>query len=158
MSKIDKIVDQFAKKLNENGIAIEPYGEIDWIDEIIHKLPAKYSPSFMSLISRYIFDDFEIDRLWFFANRGDQDWYELSQAIFRDSIIFQFTSSRGFLHFARPADGSYDPVCFDIRNRKNSEFSVVRLDHEAILQSRQINIVETLYPSLLDFMLKYVNR
>lgn len=158
MRKIDKIVDQFAQKLSENGIAIEPYGEIDWIDEIIRKLPAKYSPTFMSLISRYIFDDFEIDNLWFFANRGDQDWYELSQAIFRDSIIFKFTSSKGFLHFARSADGSYDPVCFDIRNRKKREYPVVRLDHESILMSQKIEIVDLPQPSVLELMESYIKR
>jgi hypothetical protein len=158
MKNIDEIVDQFIQKLDLNGIGIEAYSGIDWIDRILKRLPTKYPPSFMSLISRYIFDDFEVDKLWFFANRGDQGYEELSQAIFRDSIIFEVTSSKGYLHFARPADGSYDPVCFDIRNRKNKEFPVVRLDHESILQFERINIVESLYPSLLDVILNYVNR
>ena len=61
MNKIDKIVDQFAQKLGVNGIAIAPCDEIDWIDSIVNRLPAKYPPTFMSLISRYIFDGFEID-------------------------------------------------------------------------------------------------
>ena len=112
----------------------------------------------MSLISRYTFEDFEVDKIWFFANRGNQEYEELSQAIFRDSIIFEVTSSKGYLHFARPVDGSYDPICFDSGNRKGKEFPVVRLDHESILQKQQIKIVDSLYPSMLDFMLNYVDR
>lgn len=158
MNNIDEIVDQFAQKLSSNGIAIESYAGIDWIDRILKKLPTKYPPSFMSLISRYIIDDFEIGNLWFYANRGDQEYEEFAQAIFRNSIIFEVTVSNGYLHFARPADGSYDPVCFDIRKRKNKEFPVVRLNHESILQFEQITVVETLYPTLLDFMLNYVDR
>ena len=118
MNKTDKIVDSFAEKLNSNGISIESHAEIDWIEKIIKRLPTKFPPTFMSLICRYIFDDFEAGKLWFFSNRGDQGWDELSQAIFRDKIIFKVTSSKDFLHFARPADGSYDPICFDIRYRK----------------------------------------
>ena len=156
MNKIDKIVDQFAQKLSVNGIAIAPSDEIDWIDSIVNRLPAKYPPTFMSLISRYIFDDFKIDNLCFFANRGDDDWYELSQAIFCDTVIFEITSSRGFLHFARPADGSYDPVCFDIRNRKKVDYPVVRLDHESILVSSEIEIKDSFYPSMLELMEQYI--
>ena len=158
MNKIDKIIDQFAEKLKSNGNAIESYADIDWVTEIINRLPTKYSPSFMSLISRYIFDDIEVGNLWFYANRGDQEWDELSRAIFRDAIIFKFTSSNGFLHFARPLDGSYDPVCFDIRNRKKREYPVVRLDHESILISEKISIIEILYPSFLELMNEYISR
>ena len=158
MNKIDKIVDQFAEKLKSNGNAIESYADIDWVTEIINRLPTKYSPSFMSLISRYIFDDIEVGNLWFYANRGDQEWDELSRAIFRDAIIYKFTSSNGFLHFTRPLDGSYDPVCFDIRNRKKREYPVVRLDHESILISEKISIIEILYPSLLELMNEYISR
>jgi hypothetical protein len=158
MNKIDQIVDQFAEKLKLNGNAIESYGDIDWVEIITNKLPTKYSPSFMSLISRYIFDDIEVGKLWLFANRGDQNWDELSHAIFRDSMIFNFTSSNGFLHFARPVDGSYDPVCFDIRNRKKREYPVVRLDHESILISNKIEVIEILYPSLLELMNEYISR
>ena len=158
MSKIDKIVDEFAEKLKLNGIAIESYEDVDWVDRIVRRLPSKFSPTFMSLISRYIFDDFEVGNLWFFANRGDNDWNELSQSIFRDSIIFKFTTNNGFLHFAKPADNSYDPVCFDIRNRKKREYPIVRLDHESILLSERIEIVESLCPSFLELMEEYISR
>ena len=112
----------------------------------------------MSLISRYIFDNFEIGNLWFFGNHGDEGWDDLSQAIFRDSRIFELTSSKGFLHFARPADGSYDPICFDIRNRRKEEYSIVRLDHESILIPSDIVITDSSYPPMLELMQQYINQ
>ena len=63
MNNIDEIVDQFAQKLGSNGIAIDTYSGIDWIDIVLKRLPPKYPPSFMSLISRYIFDDFEVGNI-----------------------------------------------------------------------------------------------
>ncbi len=112
----------------------------------------------MSFISRYVFDGFELDKLNFFANSGSQNDSELAQAIFMDKIIFDGTSSNGFLFFARPEDGSYDPICFDIRSRKKREYPVVRLDHESILQFDKIRIVENVYPSLLEFMNAFISR
>lgn len=157
MDKTDEIVDQFTSKLIQNGITIEPSNDINWIDPIVKGIPSQYPPSFMSLISRYRFDEFDIDKLTLFANLGDEAFEELSQSIFRDDIIFQTTTSKGFLQFSRPSDGSYDPVCFDIRKtKKNKEYPVVRLDHENIFQNEEIIIVELIYPSLLDFMKSFV--
>jgi hypothetical protein len=158
MNITDNIVDNFVEKLQSNGIAIQSHAGIDWIEKIIRRLPARFPPTFMSLISRYIFDEFEVEKLWFFANRGDQDWEELSQAVFRDKIIFKTTSTKGFLYFSRSADGSYDPICFDMRDRKKREYPVVRLDHESILISETIKIIENVYPSLLEFMKDYSSR
>ena len=77
MNNIDEIVDLFVQKLGSDGIAIESYTGIHWIDLVLKRLPARFPPSFMSLISRYIFDDIEVGKLWFYANRGDQEYEEL---------------------------------------------------------------------------------
>ncbi len=151
--KINNIVDSFVKSINKNDYDIEAYPGIEWIDKIINRLPTKFPPSFMSLISRYIFDDFEAGEIWFYANRGDGSQEELEQAIFKDKIIAKTTINNGFIHFARPIDGSYDPICFDIRKRKkNGEFQVVRLDHETMLQFEKIKIKESIASSLLEYM------
>jgi hypothetical protein len=157
--KTDYIVDKFAERVNRQNAGIQAFSEISWVDGISSRLPAKFPPSFVSLISRYKFDDFEAEDIWFYANRGDKTWEDLSGAIFRDEIMFRVTTSHGFIHFARPADGSYDPLCFNIRRRNNSgECPIVRLDHEAILQLEQIHVVDNISPSLLRFMEAYVNR
>ena len=151
MKNTDQAIEKFVVRHNSNGGNILKFGEIDWIDPILKKLPAKYPPSFLSLISRYIFDSFEIGEMCIFANRGDSSYEDLSQAIFRDQLIFQTTVSNGFIQFSRPSDGSYDPVCFDIRKRNRSgEYPVVRLNHEYILQFEEIKVVENIWPSFLE--------
>jgi hypothetical protein len=158
-NKIDSIVDGFVVRLVHEGVGIEASNEINWTEKLISSLPAKYPPSFMSLIRRYVFDQFTAEKITFYSNHGDKTADDLTAEIFKDQIIFKTTTANGFLHFARPADGSYDPLCFDIRNRKNNkEYPVVRLDHESILQFQRIRIIETLYPSLAEFMEKYGER
>ena len=62
----------------------------------------------------------------------------------------------GYLPFARPADWSYDPVCFDCRHLSPcTEPAVVRIDHEEILCHDRIRINSELSPAfdrLLDRM------
>ncbi len=153
------IVDGFARALAKKGISIKESTQIDWIDRIVAALPSKYPPSFMSFISRYVFDEFAAGKIQFFSNHGSRESDDLCNAIFEDPIIFKTTRANGFLHFARPEDDSYDPVCFDIRLRnRGKEYVVVRLDHEAILQFERIKIVDTFYSSLLDLMEEYIQR
>lgn len=159
MKNTDSIVDKFAAKLAQEGIKISQSKEINWIDRVMSILPAKYPPSFTSLIMRYTFDEFTADKIAFFDNHGTADSSELITAIPKDKFIFNTTTANGFLQFARPSTGSYDPLCFDIRNRRNDkECPIVRLDHEAILQFERITIVEQLYPSLYDMMKEYVEK
>ena len=56
-----------------------------------------------------------------------------------------FLFKNGFLPFARPADSSYDPICFDYRDSSGKvEPSVVRIDHEEILCHDRIRVIATL--------------
>jgi len=48
-------------------------------------------------------------------------------------VIAGHTLNSGYLQFARPASGGYDPICFAMRRPSgNREFPIVRLDHEEI--------------------------
>lgn len=151
MNSIDKIVDEFVSRCIQNGFHIQKSAEISWVNAILKRLPAKYPASFLSLISRYIFNPFEVGEICLFANCGNNSHDELGSAIFRDEIIFRTTTSKGFIQFSRPADGSYDPVCFDIRKRKKKkECPIVRLDHEDILQFEQIKVVDHIAGSFIE--------
>jgi hypothetical protein len=143
MNRTDQIVDKFVINHNNNGGNIMAFEGINWIAPILNKLQAKYPPSFLSLVTRYVFDSFDINKVRLFANRGDNSRNDFSLAIFKDNLIFQTTVSNGFIQFAKPSDGSYDPICFDIRKRnKTGECQIVRLDHEMILQHDQVKVIE----------------
>jgi hypothetical protein len=157
MKNTDALVDKFTRALAEKGVPIIQSTEINWIDRLTSILPTKYPQSFMSFITRYVFDEFTVSKITFFANHGSKDSNELINAIPKDSIIFKTTTANGFLQFARPSTGSYDPICFDFRKRSNDkEYPVVRLNHEEILQFKRIKIVERLYSSLPELMQTYL--
>jgi hypothetical protein len=159
MKNTDSIVDKFVDVLTQEGILISQSKEINWIDSLISILPAKYPPTFMSLVTRYTFDEFNAKNISFFANHGSADSVELINAIPKDKSIFKTTTANGFLQFARPATGSYDPICFDTQKRRNDkECPIVRLNHEEILQFDRIKIIEPLYPSLHEMMTEYIER
>jgi hypothetical protein len=115
-------------------------------------LPKRYPISFLSLVTRYRFSAFEINRIRFFANTGQNNEDEMAQAIFQDSIIFSTLTGNGYIQFARPADGSYDPICFATNKpAKNREYPIVRIDHEQILCYNRIGKAQPLFQSFLQF-------
>jgi hypothetical protein len=75
------------------------------------------------------------------------------------TLLFNYSTNqlRGFIQFARPGDGSYDPICFDARRSANNrEYPIVRLNHENILCRNEIgspkNIAASFYRLVFDFV------
>ena len=84
---------------------------------------------------------------------------DLSVAIFIDRFIAEATLTSGYIQFARPEGGSYDPICFDARRSlSNREFPIVRLDHEDILCRERIRSVATVSDSFYRFVADLVRR
>src|ERR1700722_7414701 len=88
----------------------------------------------------------------------DTNLQEFRSAILADANLSPFLLNQGFLPFARPASGSYDPVCFDCRNsRRKAEPAVVRVDHEEILCNDRLRVVEQLAAGF-DVLLEETTR
>jgi hypothetical protein len=108
-------------------------------------------------VRRHAFRPFEWGPIRFFGNSGSDDENDLTVCAVRDGVIARATGGAGLIHFARPAGLSYDPICFDSRmRRKNREFPIVRLGHEAILIESRIDVLELVAPSfsaLLELLL-----
>jgi hypothetical protein len=152
MMNRDDVVDGFVRVAGSVGIPVVAVNAAPWIEPLEHKLPARLPPSFRSLVARYSFPSFEVGALALFANKGDGGEDELANAVFKDKVMVDVTHKAGFIQFARPADGWYDPICFDTGGRsKNREFPIVRLDHEAILVNSRIVVREVIAKSFLAF-------
>ena len=122
-------------------------------------LPRQLPASFRSLVTRYTFPTFAIAGISFYENKGAGSPDELSAAIFKDRIMAGVILKSGYIQFARPESGSYDPICFDARHAvKNREFPIVRLDHEAILCRSQIRVVSTLAESFYRLVADFVDQ
>ncbi len=156
---VNEIVDSFVKIAVDLGADIAPIENAFWIDELETKLGKRYPPSFHSLLTRYQFAPFEIGGIEFFANTGSDDIDEMSVAIFRDPIISQTTQAQGFVQFARPADGSYDPICFDTSAQAhNREYPIVQIDHEQILSFDRVGTPGVKAASFYQFVLGVIKN
>lgn len=122
--------------------------DASWLPDLERHLPFRVPPTFRSLVARYTFPLFVAGPLTLYAvglPQPGSNVEEFRSAILADAIISPFLLKQGFLRFARPADWSYDPVCFDYRNSKGKlEPAVVRIDHEEILCNSRLRVVEQL--------------
>jgi hypothetical protein len=156
---VHELVDQFVACVAQAGNIFQPIEGAPWLRELEGKLPKRLPASFNSLITRYAFPSFEVGKLSFFANMGTDDVDEMRVAIFKDRLIAEATLSSGYVQFARPASGSYDPVCFDATQAvSNREFPIVRLDHEEILCRDRIYVSERVADSFYRFASDIVTR
>ncbi|HEV7902304.1 MAG TPA: SMI1/KNR4 family protein [Pyrinomonadaceae bacterium] len=146
------VIDGFVRVVSSVGVPVVAVKAAPWVEQFEHKLPARLPPSFRSLVARYSFPSFEVGTLALFANNGDGGYDELANAVFRDKVMADVTHKAGYIQFARPADGGYDPICFDTGgSSKNREFPIVRLEHEAILVNSRIVVREVIAKSFLEF-------
>lgn len=142
--KAADVIDCFVRSMQSTDVPFAPILE--------SRLPARFPSSFRSLVARYAFPAFDCGPLSLFGNSGQDADDDLSVAIFRDPFLSPFLLAHGFLQFARPATGSYDPICFDT-NDKNSrrEWPIVQINHEEILSRERIGKVMPIAAAFLDF-------
>ena len=156
---VHEIIDEFVARIDPSDKIFRRVENAPWIEALEAKLPKRFPVSFRSLVTRYAFSSFDAGGLSFFANTGGDSREELSAAMFNDRIIADATLKAGYIQFARPSSGSYDPVCFDAsRGVSNREFSVVRLDHEEILCRDRIHVSEKVADSFYRFVAGIVSR
>lgn len=156
---VNELIDRFVVCVTQSDGIFKPINDAPWIAQLEQKLPARLPVSFCSLVTRYSFSPFEAGQLSFYANMGTDDVDEMSEAIFRDHSIADATLKAGYIQFARPVTGSYDPICFDARrSASNREFPIVRIDHESIFCHERIHASEFVADSFYKFVADFVSR
>jgi hypothetical protein len=121
----------------------------EWLGDLEARLPWPFPPTFHALVSRYCFPSFTCGPLTLYSVGLDAPAdasSELRLAVLRDEPMIRVLWSAGYLPFARPADWSYDPVCFDCRHPTEEEPALVRIDHEEALIRQRVRVVEVLSP------------
>jgi hypothetical protein len=156
---IDAIIDAFVAHVDPPGEIFRRAASTPWVEPLEAKLPRRFPASFRSLVIRYTFPAFDAGGLSFFSNTGGDSRDELGVAIFADAAIAGAALGAGFIQFAQPDSGSYDPVCFDARRpASNREFPVVRLDHEDILCRGGVSGLKTVAVSFYQFAAAIAGR
>jgi len=120
-----------------------------WLPEIEQSLPAALPPTFRSLVSRYCFPALEVGPIVLHGNTSEgSEYFEFRKRLFQDPYMSPFLLRHGFIQFGKPADWSYDPVCFHLASRSKRECPIVRLDHEEILIRQRVRVTASIAPSL----------
>ena len=132
---------------------IRRVSQTPWIDALEAKLPVRLPPSFYSLVKRYCFPLFELGPLTMLSNTGEDIRNELARTIFEDEHLSPLLLTHGYVQFARPNTGDYDPICFDSKRRtKNGEMPIVRIDHEEVLCNSKIAVTAEIAKSFLELV------
>ena len=108
-----------------------------------------YPGLFGVLVKRHAFVAFDVGGIRVYGNiQGEEDSLE---DLLADKILTGDLVEAGFLPFGRPTTGSYDRICFDVRERQPSEEApVVLMDHESILTYNRIPDPKRLAHTLMD--------
>ncbi len=150
----DALVIAFLAQSEFETGAPTPIASAPWIDSFEDTVGLRFPGAFGRLVRSYAFPEFEAGSLWFYPNSGYSDG-DLVRRIVADPVLAKVTRANGLLHFARPADGSYDPICFDMTQKSGPP--IVRLDHEAALLNEKIVVVDKIAASFEAFMRRYVD-
>ena len=130
-----------------------------WLASFEHGLPFRLPPSYRSLLLRYRFPAFAAGAVTVFGNLDGQSRDDLVVASIRDPVLSSVARANGFIQIGRPASGNYDPICFDLRRRpKSGEAGILRLDHEEILVSGSIRVVEEVAGSFVELLARGSRR
>jgi hypothetical protein len=121
------------------------------IQQLEKRAGRSFPPSFHYLLANYSFPAFEFGPLMFFANTGEDTFWELGNRLFQDPHMSPHLLRAGFLQIGNPYFYNYDPVCFE-GNSPRIEKRIVQLDHEEILQRGEMKIVKEIAPSFVDLV------
>jgi hypothetical protein len=116
-------------------------------ERLVLELP--YPWLFRQLVDVHSFVAFDLGDVRVFSNlRGEEDNLE---DLLHDRFLIPPLVDAGFLPFARPEGGSYDPICFDVRQcSKGVDAPIVLMDHESILTHKRVPSPEFIASGMLD--------
>jgi hypothetical protein len=93
------------------------------------------------------------------ANPLGDDLSGFFQEISEAPEIWKALIPAGFIPFGKGPDLDYDPVCFDIKSRKQGgDCRIVKIDHEQILCNYRVKVVAELAPSFYQLVLETISR
>ena len=133
--KAEQSIHTSVAALIERGVPFERVSVAPWIGGIELRLGFGLPASLRVLASNYRFPQIELGGVEFFANLGNGSDDDMTVAPFREKALFEWLQAHRKVHFARPATGSYDPVCLESRGTHSA--AVEQIDHEDILLSRR---------------------
>jgi len=129
------------------------------LEEIYVKLPARFPKLFENLVLSYRWAEIDLGTYTLLANPPGPDLNEFFRQISKDPGLWEALIPAGFIQFGKGPDLDYDPVCFDIKTRKQGgDCRIVKIDHEEILCDNRVKVVAELAPSFYQLVLQTIER
>jgi hypothetical protein len=97
------------------------------IDELEKRTGSQFPPSFQYLLANYSFPAFEFGPMMFFANTGENTFWELGKRLFKDEHMSPHLLRAGFLQIGNLFFSNYDPSASTarVRESKSESFSSI---------------------------------
>lgn len=183
MDRIAELIETFVTALNASGLEplfanevpadlrtkeladipemfeweIRPTSATPWLAPLETRLPSPFPAAYRFLIRHFKFAQFEVGPIMFFANTGQREIFnDISRALFADEGMYPVLLKNGLIQFGRQAGGDYDPVCFDVKARREDDAPIVQLDHEDILVRNRVRIVKNVAASFHEFVERFI--
>ena len=129
------------------------------LDPIYAKVPARFPKLYERLVLSYRWAEVDLVTCRLLANPPGPDLSGLLQQMSRDPALRDSLLPAGYIQFGKGSDMDYDPVCFDIKSRKeNGECRIVKIDHEEILCNNRVKLVAELAPSFRELVLRTIDQ
>lgn len=141
---IETFAQLLAARLDPPARRVTAPGDRSALESIYARIGARFPALYEHLVLHYRWEAADLSEFELLANPGPE---ELFGQLFYDSHFAECLIPAGLVPFARPAGGSYDPICFHLARRRGHDCSVVRVDHENILSRVRVGRLVEVAPS-----------
>jgi hypothetical protein len=123
------------------------------LEVLYAKLPARFPRLFEQLLLSYRWAEVDLGTYRLLANPLGDDLNGFLQEMSEAPDLWKALIPGGFIPFGKGPDMDYDPVCFDIKSRKQGDdCRIVKIDHEEILCNFRVKVVSELAPSFYELV------
>ena len=161
--RADQTLDPIAWELaegepNESGRSawrpVQYPTDASCLEPLYAVLPARFPPLYESMVLHYRWADVDLRLFTLLANPMGADLGPLLRRISADQHLWDHLIHAGYIPFGQGTGGDYDPVCFELKSRKqNADFRIVKIDHEGILSFDRLRVVAEIAPSFRHLVL-----
>lgn len=142
------LVNQWVSALRQRGLLVNAADT----QSLRVSLPDGFPKLYHTLFHGCLFQAFDLRSVRVASNLRSAI-HNLTE-LWEDRTLAQKLTESGFMPFGRPADGSWDRICFDMRAmKKRDDAPVVRVDHEAILSFSRLPKPECVAGGLADLFI-----
>jgi hypothetical protein len=132
---------------------------VSQLDEVYAELPTRFPRIFERMLCSYRWAEVDLGTYRLLANPPGPTLGGLLRQMSQAPALWEALIPAGFIQFGKGPDLDYDPVCFDIKTRKQGgDCRIVKIDHEEILCNNRIKVVAELAPSFHQLILQTIER